>query len=310
MAASVARGGWPVVAREAELAAVTSFLRAPLRSSAALVIEGEAGIGKSTIVRAALERASTAGRVVLAARLSVAESALPYAALGDLLAAFDDDALSALARPQRMAIAVALGKTSGTVESHALSRGLLELLRARAAGGDLLLVFDDVQWLDRPTASAAAFALRRLGASRLRVLLALRTGRRCPRSSSASPIGRACDGSQSGRCPQRSSEHCLRRITASGYRGLAWRRLMGPPAATRCSPSSSAGQVAETGRPVPRSPAGVGAAGRARRGVRAALTFAAVALRPSTDLLLGAGVDRDDLRAALESEVLRVEVNA
>ena len=246
MEASLAKGRWPVVGREAEFAAVTSFLRAPLESSAALVIEGEAGIGKSTIVRGALERASAAGLIVLAARLSASESALPYAALGDLLAAVDDDALSALARPQRDAIAVALDKANGTVHSHALSRGLLELIRASSAAGNLLLAFDDVQWLDRPTASAVAFALRRLADSRLRVLFALRTrgrgARRAPwrgRLGELSPARHRADVRNGTRSSARRASR--RAATASPPGGDSSSLGRQPDVRTRARPARSRG---------------------------------------------------------------------
>ena len=51
-------------------------------------MEGEAGIGKTTIVRAALERASAAGLRLFAARPASGELELPYAGLGDLLATY------------------------------------------------------------------------------------------------------------------------------------------------------------------------------------------------------------------------------
>ncbi len=297
-----------MVGREAEFAAVTSFLRAPLESSAALVIEGEAGIGKSTIVRGALERASAAGLIVLAARLSASESALPYAALGDLLAAVDDDALSALARPQRDAIAVALDKANGTVHSHALSRGLLELIRASSAAGNLLLAFDDVQWLDRPTASAVAFALRRLADSRLRVLLALRTGEEVPGEllgvgdwgsfrrlvigpMSATELGAVLGEHLGGRLPRPRLEAIHR---ASGGNPMFALELARPGRGEWPAGTTLSGEVSTRLRTLD-------------VGARTAVSVAALAVRPSTDLLLGAGVDRDDLRAALESGVLRVE---
>ena len=163
-----------VVGREDELAAVAAFLDAEPLGPAALVVEGDAGIGKTTIVRAALEHAQRAGLRVLIARPAAGETELPFAGLGDLLPGVGDDALGALAAPQREAIEVALGRSHGAVNEYALSRGVLELLRAWAVGGDVLLVVDDAQWLDRPTTSALAFALRRLGSVPLRALIAVR----------------------------------------------------------------------------------------------------------------------------------------
>ena len=105
------------------------------------------------------------------------EAELPYVGLADLLAPVGAAVIARLARPQREALAAAVARegSSAAVDEHALSRGLLELLRLEAAAGDLLVVIDDVQWLDRPTARALGFALRRAGALPLRVLVAARS---------------------------------------------------------------------------------------------------------------------------------------
>jgi hypothetical protein len=169
--------GAGVVGREEELATVSAFLRTEPRGPRALVIEGEAGIGKTTIVRTALDQASTAGLRLLVARPAAGELELPYAGLGDLLASIVPDALGRLAPPQRVAVDAALAReeSAATADGYALSQGVLELLRLEGSGGDLVVVVDDVQWLDRPTASALTFALRRLGAVPIRALIARRT---------------------------------------------------------------------------------------------------------------------------------------
>src|SRR5438105_2671649 len=169
MAISAVRAGSSVVGREAELAAVAEFLAADAVAPAALLIEGDAGIGKTTIVGAALASAALAGLRVVVARPGVGEAELPFAGLGDLLAGVGDEALTALAVPQREAIEVALGRSDGAVNEYALARGLLELLRAAAVDGEVLVAVDDAQWLDRPTTSAWSFARRWLGAARLGV---------------------------------------------------------------------------------------------------------------------------------------------
>src|SRR5262249_48345834 len=153
---------------------VRAFLSAHLDHAAALVLEGEPGIGKTTIVRAALGPVSTAR--VLSARPTEGEMELPYAGLGDLFADVRPAALRRLAPPQRAAIEAALGRagSSAAVDGHALSRGVLELLRREAAIKGLVIAVDDAQWLDRPTASALAFAVRRLEDTKLRVLVAVR----------------------------------------------------------------------------------------------------------------------------------------
>jgi len=173
--AELARDG--IVGRETELAAVASFLDGTAARPPALVIDGEPGIGKTTIVRGALEQSSSAGLRVLAARPAAGEAELPYVGLGDLLGSVDPAALVSLASRQRAAIEAALARegSSPKVDASPLSRGVLELLRLEGTNGDLLLAIDDVQWLDRPSLAALTFALRRLGGVPLRLLVAART---------------------------------------------------------------------------------------------------------------------------------------
>src|SRR4029077_18514832 len=89
------------------------------------------------------------------------------------------ESLRLLAPPQRVAVECALARTpaAGPVDRHALSRGVLELLRGGARARPLLVAVGDVQWLDRPTASVLAFALRRVLPAPIRVLVAARTER-------------------------------------------------------------------------------------------------------------------------------------
>src|SRR5689334_4536395 len=99
------------IGREEELATVAAFL-ATTALPAALVVDGEAGIGKTTIVRAALRQASELGLRVLAARPAEGERELPYAALGDLVADVARATLDILPGPQRTAIDRSLGRES------------------------------------------------------------------------------------------------------------------------------------------------------------------------------------------------------
>jgi predicted ATPase len=76
-----------VVGRDEELSALRAFLdrRAIGEGPFAIALEGEAGIGKSTLWRAAVEDALRRGRRVLSARPAESERGLAYAGLGDLL---------------------------------------------------------------------------------------------------------------------------------------------------------------------------------------------------------------------------------
>src|SRR5712691_11419317 len=97
-----------VVGRAAELAAFPPFLDAVLDGPAALVLEGDAGIGKTALWVAGATLARERGYHVLSCRPAEAETPLPFAALGDLLDKVPENALADLAEPQRRALAVAM----------------------------------------------------------------------------------------------------------------------------------------------------------------------------------------------------------
>jgi DNA-binding CsgD family transcriptional regulator len=309
MVVSAARSGPSVVGREAELFEVAAFLDERPVAPAALVVEGDAGIGKTTIVRAALERAQHAGLRVLIARPAAGEAELPFAGLGDLLAGVGDDAVGALAAPQREAIDAAVGRSDGAVNEYALSRGVLELLRTWAVGGDVLLVVDDAQWLDRPTSAALAFALRRLGSVPLRALIAVR---RANGAAAEPPLGVA-------------EWEMLRRLVlgpmSATELGAVLRNRLGeqlPRPRLEALHQASGGnpmfalELARQGNGWP--VAGATLTGAVAERLRTldpeawrTVSYAAAALRPSADLLVQGGVSRAELRMALASGVLEAE---
>jgi DNA-binding CsgD family transcriptional regulator len=146
-------------------------IEALLAGGDALVLTGDAGVGKTTLWDAGVALARERGLRVLAARPAEAEAALPFAALGDLLESVLDAV--ELPRPQRAALDQALQRTDvdAPADRLAVARASLALLRALA--GPLLVAVDDAQWLDAPTERVLAFALRRLAG--VRVLIACRT---------------------------------------------------------------------------------------------------------------------------------------
>jgi DNA-binding CsgD family transcriptional regulator len=154
-----------VVGRERELGAIEEFLEAAARGRAALVIEGEPGIGKTALWREAVAQAEERDRIVLAARPAEAERELSFGGLGDLLGGEALDAVRELPGPQRRALrtALLLDEPDGApTDPRTIAVALLAVLRELARARPLILAVDDVQWLDRPTAAALTFALRRL----------------------------------------------------------------------------------------------------------------------------------------------------
>src|SRR6266542_3698399 len=170
-----------IVGREEELGSVYAFLDGAVEGAAGFVLEGEPGIGKSTLWLAAVTGARDRGFLVLSSRPAEAERSLAHIGLGDLFEDVLDDVLPALSVPRRHALEVALLREEALgdpVDQRALAvavRSVLQLLSEREL---ILIAVDDVQWLDPSSSSALAFALRRLGANSVRLLLARRLGER------------------------------------------------------------------------------------------------------------------------------------
>jgi DNA-binding CsgD family transcriptional regulator len=164
-----------IVGREEELSSLQAFLGHARRGPATLVLEGEAGIGKSTLWEAGVEHAQ--GLTVLSSRPAEAERALGHVGLVDLLERVVDDALSALLTPRRRALQVALLREEASgdpVDHRTLAVAVRDILQLLSERGPILIAIDDVQWLDPSSSRALAFALRRLDASPVSLLLARR----------------------------------------------------------------------------------------------------------------------------------------
>jgi class 3 adenylate cyclase len=174
-----------VVGRDDELAALIAFVAAVERFPAGLVLEGEPGIGKTTLweegVRAARERSY---RVLLTSP-SGAESRLSFAALADLLEDTPAEVLAGLPAPQRRGLEVALLLADGggpAPAQRAIAAAVLGVLRSLAAGGPVLVAIDDVQWLDPSSAAVLEFAFRRLREEPIALLLTRRVESEAQRS--------------------------------------------------------------------------------------------------------------------------------
>jgi DNA-binding CsgD family transcriptional regulator len=166
-----------VVGRDAELRATARFLDSLAGHPQALVLEGEPGIGKTTLWLAAVEQARQRGFRVLSCRPSAAEAQLSYASLADLLADVGDSVLESLPQPQRRAIDFVLLRAEAepaVADYRATGAALLSVVERLADEMPVLLAIDDLQWLDGSSARVVEFALRRL-ASRAGVLGALRS---------------------------------------------------------------------------------------------------------------------------------------
>jgi DNA-binding CsgD family transcriptional regulator len=141
----------------------------------ALVVAGEAGMGKTSILTSAVEAAASALQAVTVQGVE-SERDLPFAALSTLLRDVTP-ALDGLPDRHRAVLGVALGNDDGPTPSRlALGSALLAALASVGAKRPLLLVVDDIQWLDRPSADAIAFCARRVRGMAIAVLIGRRTG--------------------------------------------------------------------------------------------------------------------------------------
>jgi predicted ATPase len=166
-----------LVGRESELARVDAFLDGVASGSAhSLLIEGEAGAGKTALWNDALSTARTRGYRTLVARPVEIEAALSFAGLVDLLEPVLEETLRSLPEPQRRALetALLLRPADGAPDRRALATGFLNVLRALAARAPVVVAVDDIQWLDSASSAVLAFAGRRLEAERVAFLLSRR----------------------------------------------------------------------------------------------------------------------------------------
>ena len=166
-----------IIGRRRELDAVDVFLEDVAVAPAALLLEGEAGIGKTRVWSVGVERARRRGFRVVSTRPAAVEAQLAFASLADLAEPLLE-AAAALPGPQRVALDAALLRTEAarTIDRRAVAAAFLGTLRAAAAEAPLVVAVDDVQWLDAPTADALAFALRRLTSEPVGVLATVRIG--------------------------------------------------------------------------------------------------------------------------------------
>ena len=153
-----------VIGRTAELAAIDDFLDSLEDGPAALVLEGDRGIGKTTLVRAAVEAAHRRDAQVLWCAASESHPRLSYAALGDLLARIDNDVVGALPPPQRDALDAALhgGSRPPDADPRAVATAVLSVLETLALRQPVVVAIDGLQWLDRPSGRVLEFCTRRL----------------------------------------------------------------------------------------------------------------------------------------------------
>jgi DNA-binding NarL/FixJ family response regulator len=169
-----------LLGRAPELRVIGDLVARTAEGGGALLVHGDAGIGKSSLLERAVEQAQAAGFRVLRTTGVRTEANLPFAGLHQLLRPVIGG-LDALPAPQRHALAGAFGLVEATADDPFLiALATLTLLADAAAKEPTVVVADDAQWLDRPSANALAFVARRLGSDPVTMLVGLRDGEPSP----------------------------------------------------------------------------------------------------------------------------------
>ncbi|MFJ3672541.1 ATP-binding protein [Streptomyces sp. NPDC090106] len=165
-----------LVGRDRDLAFIQSFFGNSAVQGAALLLSGEAGVGKTAVLDAVANGAAHNGIRVLRAGGVQFEADISYAGLNQLLVPLFDD-FDVLDTVHRDALRVAVGIGGGPPPDRLLtSTAALLLLRLISVQTPLLIVVDDLPWLDRATNAVLGFVARRLVGSRIGFLAASRDG--------------------------------------------------------------------------------------------------------------------------------------
>lgn len=160
-----------LIGRTTELALVDELLdKAEKAAGGAIAFAGSAGMGKSLLLRNARDRATRRGFEVRHVTGTPSEASLPYAALHALLTLDDRSEL-----PESLSTAIGLRATDTAPFVIAVAAALVQYLSARAEQAPLLLVVDDMQWIDPSSAAVLSLAAGRLLADQVAMIFAIRT---------------------------------------------------------------------------------------------------------------------------------------
>jgi DNA-binding CsgD family transcriptional regulator len=165
-----------LLGRDRELEKLYALVDRIEEQGGALVVRGEAGIGKSALLAAAKERALHRGATVVSTAGALSEARLAFAGLHQLLLPFLGG-LELLPDPQQRALEAAFGIAEGDApDLFLIGLATLGLVAERAAETPLLFVVEDAHWLDRPSSEVLQFVARRIESDPVVLLFAVREG--------------------------------------------------------------------------------------------------------------------------------------
>jgi predicted ATPase len=166
-----------LVGRDEDIAAVRAFVDQVAAHGGALVISGDAGIGKSALFEAAGSCVVSAGLRLLRVTGAQFEADVSFSGLHHLLFRLLESHLGQLDEVHCTALRSALGAVPGAAPDWmTFSHSALELLTRATGRAPVLIVVDDVPWLDQATGRVLAFIARRAAGTRFGLLATMRTG--------------------------------------------------------------------------------------------------------------------------------------
>jgi DNA-binding CsgD family transcriptional regulator len=169
-----------LLGREHAIRAVEALLDAASEQGGALLLRGDPGIGKSALLDRAKVLARDRGMRVLVATGVQSETSLPFTGLNELLRPVLDR-VGRLPVPQQSALRSAFGMAESTAaDLFLIALGALELLAEYALECPLVIVVDNLQWLDQSSTSALSFIVRRIQSEPMVVLMGCRGAAETP----------------------------------------------------------------------------------------------------------------------------------
>ena len=169
-----------LVGRERDLEFLGTFVEEARDDGGAILLTGDAGVGKTVLVNAVAADARRRGVRVLRAAGAEFEAGLSFAGLNQLLHPVMDW-IGELDEVDRRTLRMALGLgAGGACDELAVSNATLRLLARVADAQPLLVVVDDVNWVDRASSAVLAYVARRVAGSGIALIATMRLGERTP----------------------------------------------------------------------------------------------------------------------------------